>query len=62
MRKLPETLPWLYVNFTNDHHTVQRKYKNWADTWTDLATKKTLMPSIKSRGGLTGGRHIAESE
>ena len=55
MRKLPETHPWLYAQFTNDHHTVQRTNKNWTGIWSDLAIEQTLMRSIKSRGGLTGG-------
>ena len=61
MRKLPEIHPWLYAQFINGHHTVQRKNKNWSSIWTDLATEQTLMRSIKSRGGLTGGRGMTES-
>ena len=61
MRKLPETHPWLYAQFINVHHTVQRTNKNWSSIWTDLAIEQTLMRSIKSRGGLTGGRGMTES-
>ena len=61
MRKLPETHPWLYAQFINGHHTVQRTNKNWSSIWTDLAIKQTLMLSIKSMGGLTGDRGITES-
>ena len=61
MRKLPQTHPWLHAQFTNGQHTVQRTNKNWAGIWTDLAIEQTLMRSIKSRGGLTGGRGMTES-
>ena len=43
------------------HHTVQRTPKNWTGVSTDLAIEQTLMRSIKSRGGLTGGRGMTES-
>ena len=61
MRKLPETHSWLYAQFINGNHTVQRTNKNWSSIWTDLAIEQTLMRSIKSRGGLTGGRGMTES-
>ena len=40
---------------------MQRANKNWSSIWTDLAIEQTLMRSIKSRGGLTGGRGMIES-
>ena len=61
MRKLPETHPWLYQQFMDGNHTVQRTERNWTGIWTDLAIEQTMMRSIKSRGGLTGGRGMTES-
>lgn len=54
-RKLPETHLWLHTQFMNGHHTVQRTPQNGTGIWKDLAIKQTLMRSIESRGGLTGG-------
>ena len=61
MKKLPQTHPWLYNEFINGYHTVQRTQRNWTGIWTDLAIEQTMMRSIKSRGGLTGGRGMTES-
>ena len=61
MRKLPETHPLLHAQFINGHLTVQKTSQNGIDIWTDLAIEQTLMCSIKSRGGLTGGCGMTES-
>lgn len=61
MKKLPKTHPWLYQEFMNGNHTVQRTERNWTGIWTDLAIEQTMMRSIKSQGGLTGGRGMTES-
>ena len=61
MNKLPETHPCLYNEFVNGNHTAQRTKWNWTGIWTDLAIEQTMMRSIKSRGGLTGDRGMAES-
>ena len=61
MNKLPETHPWLYNEFVSGNHTAQRTKRNWTSVWTNLAIEQTMMPSIKSRRGLTGGRGMAES-
>ena len=45
----------------NGNHTAQRTKRNWTGIWTDLAIEQTMMRSIKSRGGLTGGRGMTES-
>ena len=37
-------------------HTVRYNKCLWAGVWTDIAIEQTLMKSIKSRGGLVGGR------
>ena len=61
MNKLPETHPYLYNEFVNGNHTAQRTKWNWTGIWTDLAIEQTMMRSIKSRGGLTDDRGMAES-
>ena len=61
MKKLPEKHPLLYAEFIKGNHTVQRTKRNWTGIWTDLAIEQTLMRSIKSRGGLTGGRGMTEN-
>ena len=58
---LPETHPLLHAQFINGHHTVQKTSQNGIDIWTDLAIEQTLMCSMKSRGGLTGGCGMTES-
>lgn len=37
-------------------HTIRYSTAKWSGIWTDLSIEQTLMKSIKSRGGLTGGR------
>jgi len=61
MKKLPEKHPLVYAEFMKGSHTVQRTKRNWTGIWTDLAIEQTLMRSIKSRGGLTGGRGMTEN-
>ncbi len=42
-------------------HTVRRSSRYWAGLWTDLVIEQVMMRSIKSRGGLTRGRGVAET-
>lgn len=35
--------------------------RHWRGLWRDLVTEQTLMCSIKTHGGLTGGRGVSES-
>ena len=37
-------------------HTVRYNESEWAGIWTDLCIEQTLMRSVKSVGGLSGGR------
>ena len=37
-------------------HTVRYNKFQWSGMWTDMSIEQTLMRSIKSRGGLTGGK------
>ena len=55
------THPWLYAQYMNGHHTVQRTPQNGTGIWTDEVTEQTLIRSIKSRGTLTGGRGMTKS-
>ena len=62
MRELPTDHPWLYHCFTEEgFHTVRRSNRHWAGLWTDLIIEQVMMRSIKSRGGLTRGRGVAET-
>ena len=62
MRELPTDHPWLYHCFTEEgFHTVRRSSRHWAGLWTDLIIEQVIMRSIKSRGGLTRGRGVAET-
>ena len=59
--KLPKTHLWLYNEFVNGNLTAQRTKGDWTGIWTDLAVERTMMQSINSREGLTGGRGMTES-
>ena len=62
MRELPTYHPWLYRCFTEqEFHAVRRSNRFWAGLWTDLIIEQVMMRSIKSRGGLTRGRGVAET-
>ena len=61
MLELKTTHPWVYKQFSNGYHTVRRSDKFWAGLWSDLIIEQVMMRSIKSNGGLTRGRGIAES-
>ena len=61
INKLPETHLWLYNEFVNGNDTAQQINHIWTDIWTDLAIEQTMMRSIMSRGGLTGGCGMTES-
>ena len=43
------------------HHVIRRTDKFWAGLWPDLVIEQVLMRSLKSRGGLTGGRGMSPS-
>lgn len=62
MNKLPETHPDVYSSFLNGHHVIRRSQRFWAGLSSDLAIEQVLMRSLKSAGGLTRGRGMAESQ
>ena len=43
------------------YHTVRRSERYWAGLWSDLVIEQVLMRSVKSRGGLSIGRCVAEN-
>ena len=62
MLQLKSKFPWVYEKFTKEgYHTVRRTDKYWNGLWSDLIIEQVLMRSLKSRGGLTRGRGVAES-
>lgn len=61
MLNLNESHPWVHDQFTKGFHTIRRSDKFWAGLWSDLIIEQVMMRSIKSSGGLTRGRGIAES-
>ena len=61
MLELKTTHRWVYEQFSQGYHTVRRTDKFWAGLWADLIIEQVMMRSIKSNGGLTRGRGIAES-
>ena len=62
MLELETNYPWVYDNFLNcGYHTVRRTDRFWAGLWTDLIIEQVMMRSLKSRGGLSGGRGVTES-
>ena len=61
MLNLEESHPWVHDRFTKGFHAIRRSDKFWAGLWSDLIIEQVMMRSIKSSGGLTRGRGIAES-
>ena len=62
MLQLETTHPWVYDKFANHgYHTVRRSDRFWAGLWTDIIIEQVMMRSLKSRGGLSGGRGTTES-
>ena len=62
MYKLPQNFTWLHKQFTEyGYRTIRRADKFWAGLWSDLIIERTLMRTIKNRGGLTRGRGFTEA-
>ena len=60
MQELPEGHPDVHTSFLNGYHAIRRSDRYWAGLSTDLVIEQVLMRSIKSTGGLTRGRGVAE--
>ena len=62
MSELEYNFPWVYEQFANKgYHTIRRTDRYWAGLWSDLIIEQVMMRSLKSRGGLSGGRGTTES-
>ena len=53
--------PWLFEQFCNGFHSIQRTDRFWAGLWYDLVIEQFMMKTLKNRGGLTRGRGMVES-
>jgi hypothetical protein len=62
MLKLETDLPEIHTHFMNGLHVVRRSDRLWAGLSTDLAIEQCLMRALKTRGGLTRGRGITETQ
>ncbi|KAK6172757.1 hypothetical protein SNE40_016353 [Patella caerulea] len=54
--------PDVYVFFNTGHHVIRRSDRFWAGLSADLVIEQVLMRSMKTTGGLTRGRGMAESQ
>ncbi|KAG1687918.1 hypothetical protein GQR58_008201 [Nymphon striatum] len=61
MLDLPSTFPDLHHKFTEEYHVVRRSDRFWGGLWTDLVIEQVMVRSLKSRGGLTRRRGMAEN-
>jgi len=62
MQKLPTTNPELYENFMKGYHVIRRIDRYLAGLSTNLVIKQVLMRSLKSVGGLIGGRVLTDAQ
>ena len=62
MKSLNVDHPWLYNQFCKTgYHCIRRSDRYWAGLWPDLVIEQHMMRAIKSSGGLTRGRGMAET-
>eukprot|EP00745_Piridium_sociabile_P023062 TRINITY_DN35931_c2_g2_i7.p1 TRINITY_DN35931_c2_g2~~TRINITY_DN35931_c2_g2_i7.p1 ORF type:complete len:567 (+),score=112.84 TRINITY_DN35931_c2_g2_i7:122-1822(+) len=62
MQQLKDHHPAVYNAFSNGYHVLRRSDRFWAGLSTDLVIEQVLMRSLKSAGGLTRGRGMADSQ
>ena len=62
MIDLESSHPEIYQSFQSGLHVVRRSDRLWAGLSTDLVIEQVLMRSMKSRGGLTRGRGMTETQ
>ncbi|KAL5016490.1 hypothetical protein ScPMuIL_006079, partial [Solemya velum] len=62
MGELPNEHPEVYERFIQGLHVVRRSDRFWAGLSTDLVIEQVLMRSLKTSGGLTGGRGMTETQ
>ncbi|KAG1697184.1 hypothetical protein GQR58_006011 [Nymphon striatum] len=62
---LEDKHPDVYDSFQNGHHVIRRSDRSdryWRGLSTDLIIEQVLMSSVKSRGGMTRGRGMDETQ
>lgn len=62
MLKLADSYPEVFAFFRSGYHVVRRSDRYWAGLSSDLVIEQTLMRTMKTTGGLTRGRGMAESQ
>ena len=62
MQKLEDCHPDVFDAFMQGHHVLRRSDRLWAGLSVDLVIEQVFMRSIKSAGGLTRGRGMADSQ
>ncbi|PIK60313.1 hypothetical protein BSL78_02744 [Apostichopus japonicus] len=62
MLNLPKTHPDVYRKFQEGYHVVRRSDRFWAGLSSDLIIEQVLMRSVKTDGGLTGGKGMTENQ
>ncbi len=62
MLKLADSHPEVFAFFRSGYHVVRRSDRYWAGLSSDLVIEQTLMRTMKTTGGLTRGRGMAESQ
>ena len=62
MLQLADSHPDVFAFFRSGYHVVRRSDRYWAGLSSDLVIEQTLMRTMKTTGGLTRGRGMAESQ
>ncbi len=62
MSTLDDTHPDVYRKFAAGFHAIRSSDCLWAGLSTDLIIEQVLMRSLKTNGGLTRGRGMAEQQ
>ena len=62
MANLPNDHPVVHQHFVEGLHIARRSNRAWAGLSTDLVIEQVLMRSMKTSGGLTRGRGMAEQQ
>ena len=60
MQNLAQEYPWLYQKHITGFLAVRRSNRHWSGLLSDLVIEQTLMHSIKTHAGLTGGQGVFE--
>ena len=60
MASLPNDHPDVHEKFMSSYHSVRRSDRFWGGLSTNMIIEQVLMRSVKTSGGLTGGKGINE--